>query len=304
MQRKESKFERLQRHRFETAVYLKGQQPNAKRGLTFVNLVRYKENDNEIRVFHKTINDKNPRAAKEEDKLSIARRSVSNSKRRLKNIVRCNYEKKKGLFLTLTYKKDYAGRVNIETAKEDLRQFTYEMKKRGIELKAVATFENKIKNNNPDHIHVHMIIFNRVYIKAAKVRKVWGKGAVFMKPVENYKGVVNYVLKYISKDMLSKFYKKSESRYFATRNLKKEVVERYVDLHNEYKKNELIKRLVEYKKQNKGFDFKSKTATVESNGFKINVDIFSRLDENRVDVVMQEMFLTSFPEPLKNIKME
>ncbi|MFA5080409.1 MAG: hypothetical protein WC472_02165 [Candidatus Paceibacterota bacterium] len=158
--------------------------------------------------------------------------SLYRTKRIINELINCNaweWHKKNGrpyppYFLTLTFKE------NIQDLKEANREFSKFIQRYNYELfgekKARLKYLGVPEFQKRGAIHYHVIIFNLPYKKKRVYRtlfKLWGKGRVELKIVVTMKSLINYLSKYLTKDLLDNKLS-NKKRYFCSRNLKKPVV--------------------------------------------------------------------------------
>lgn len=149
-------------------------------------------------------------------------------KKYVKNLVEANagrYQKVSGkdykpVFVTLTFKENVTDirRANaIYTA--FIKRLNYQVfKRKRQDLKYIVVPELQKRGA----VHYHIVFFNLPWIAQVYnfFREVWGQGAVNVKTVRNRQHLVNYVTKYISKDISSQFAKNTK-RYMTSKGLYK-----------------------------------------------------------------------------------
>lgn len=123
------------------------------------------------------------------------------------------------VFLTLTFKED------IRKQKEANKIFTLFIKKLNYEItkektnilkySVVIEFQDKTREGV---IHYHAILYNLPFIRKEKLEKLWGKGFLNVKKIDNVKNIARYITKYMAKNFEDTRLDKHK-RYFSSRGL-------------------------------------------------------------------------------------
>lgn len=115
-------------------------------------------------------------------------------------------------FITLTYADTV---LDIKKVRYDISKFVKNMKNRGYDMKYLYVLENQkkrgVKENNKGSLHVHMVLFIDKYIPKEDIDKSWKKGYTGINAIEDVRNLGAYVCKYITKDNLQEFGKRTFS---------------------------------------------------------------------------------------------
>lgn len=157
---------------------------------------------------------------KREDNLYRARQNI----RRIIWSNQTDYTK----FLTLTYKDTV---LDVAKVQRDITTFVQSMRRKNYDMKYLYVLENQRergKNENNDGcLHIHMVIFIDEFIKLEDLRKSWKQGYVWIEKIDNVKNLGAYVCKYLTKDNLTEFGKRS---YSCSLKLNRPSQERFYEL--------------------------------------------------------------------------
>lgn len=170
--------------------------------------------------------EKEKREQTEEVKKENYSRSIKRTKRTIRELVNCNFHNSYSSFLTLTFKEnitDYDVAFNYWKRFKQKVEYAYKIK---LSYLGVVEFQKR------GAIHFHICLFNVPYLEHSKLYDMWNSvctGGVYIERVgtDTCDNVGAYVTKYITKDSEDFFDNeyKGKKRYFASRNLKKPVVE-------------------------------------------------------------------------------
>lgn len=135
-----------------------------------------------------------------------------NKKQDLIRLIDYNFNfKKYNQFITLTFKNPI---FDYKIAKNELNKFIkrlrYLFKRKNKELKYFAVFEH----HKSGSFHIHMIVFNSFFID--DLDKIWGKGFIKVKKIQNNHHVSLYLMKYLMKEENTTHYR---NRYLKSQNL-------------------------------------------------------------------------------------
>ena len=115
-------------------------------------------------------------------------------------------------FVTLTYSQTV---LDVKKVKRDITTFVQSMRRKGYDMKYLYVLENQKqrgqKENNAGCLHVHMLIFIDKFIKLEDLRKSWKHGFVGIEIIDDVKNLGAYVCKYITKENLAEFGKRTFS---------------------------------------------------------------------------------------------
>lgn len=115
-------------------------------------------------------------------------------------------------FITLTYAETV---LDIKKVRYDISKFVKNMKNRGYDMKYLYVLENQrergLKENNDGSLHVHMVLFIDKFIPKKDIDESWKKGYTGINAIEDIRNLGAYVCKYITKDNLQEFGKRTFS---------------------------------------------------------------------------------------------
>lgn len=145
----------------------------------------------------------------------------------IRRLIWCN-QGKYTKFVTLTYKNTV---LDIKKVRRDIQTFVQNMSRKGYEMNYLYVLENQkergLKENNQGSLHIHMVIFIEKFIPFEDIEKSWNKGFVNIQAIEDIKNLGAYVCKYLTKDNISEFGKRS---YSCSLNLKRPQEEKFYTL--------------------------------------------------------------------------
>lgn len=158
---------------------------------------------------------------KEKSQTEKAESSVRRTRREIRRIINSNPQLMK--FLTLTSKI-----TDVKESNHKFNLFTQRMKDRFPEFQYFAVLEfqkdvdffgNVKPNGGAAHYH---LLCNLRYIRAEKIRKIWGNGFIKIRRVRHVDNLGRYLSKYLQKDMFDKrmFGKK---KFFCSQDLKRPI---------------------------------------------------------------------------------
>lgn len=167
---------------------------------------------------------------KKTDPTENRQRSIENAQRKLKRLVNANaghWKNENGkifktIFLTLTFKE------NVTNIKEANYQFTkfkqrmdYEITK---EKKSYLKYAGTIEFQKRGAVHYHILFFNMPFIEMIydKIEKIWGKGFIIVKSIEEPRSLASYLCKYMTKNGADERLCGHKS-YFTSKELKKPI---------------------------------------------------------------------------------
>lgn len=154
---------------------------------------------------------------KRQDNLYRARQTV----RRLIWTNQTKYTK----FVTLTYADTV---LEVKQVQRDITTFVQRMRRNGYEMRYLYVLEHQKERGNREEndgcLHVHMLIFNDKYLDHETLEKRWGHGFVKINALENVQNVGAYVCKYITKDNVTEFGRRT---FACSNNLSRPKVERF-----------------------------------------------------------------------------
>ena len=137
--------------------------------------------------------------SKEEQKKSDERRKGYYQKR-VRELCDIAIHNSLSLFITITFKKNI---TDYELAKHEWELFLKRLKYRfGDDIKYIATHEKQKRGA----YHFHILTTDIGFVPESEMRAIWGNGFVKMKKIntgckEEQERVINYILKYITKDI-------------------------------------------------------------------------------------------------------
>lgn len=137
--------------------------------------------------------------SKEEQKKSDERRKGYYQKR-VRELCDIAIHNSLSLFTTVTFKKNI---TDYELAKHEWELFLKRLKYRfGDDIKYIATHEKQKRGA----YHFHILTTDIGFVPESEMRAIWGNGFVKMKKIntgckEEQERVINYILKYITKDI-------------------------------------------------------------------------------------------------------
>lgn len=167
------------------------------------------------------------------DKDEIRERSVNRSRKMIRRIVHCNFNrwfskyKKPFLtkFLTLTF------RENMQDVKIANKEFTLFIKRLNYKIfqtkKAHIKYTNVVEfQTNSKKVHYHSALYNLPYIPRYidVFNELWDKGFLWIKPFRSPKNGAHYLSKYITKEDDKRL--RGEKRYFCSRGLRRPIIVR------------------------------------------------------------------------------
>ena len=115
-------------------------------------------------------------------------------------------------FITLTYAET---ELDISKVRNDIKNFVRRMNRIGYDMKYLYVLENQrergLKEDNEGSLHVHMVLFIDKYIPKDDIDKCWKKGYTGINAIDNVTNLGAYVCKYITKENLQQFGKRTFS---------------------------------------------------------------------------------------------
>ncbi len=148
------------------------------------------------------------------------------SLRLLKNTLR-GTAKTWNLFLTLTYDDDHIQNSTSEDFRvfmNNLKQFSRNKKSIKIktqlkEFKYCRKIEFDSSGEREYNPHFHVLLDSRMWLKASKLRKWWGKGFIRLEKIGSKKKALVYIQKYFSKE--TENFRRWKGKHFSkSRNLR------------------------------------------------------------------------------------
>ena len=152
----------------------------------------------------------------------------------VKELIENNFVEGHTKFISLTFRNEfetkmYEGRVydelkyrHLHECNKEFKRFIQRLKYRFTGLKYVAVIElQKLKDR--DVFHYHMVC-NLPYIEHQYLLKIWGKGSVNIKNVNDIKGLIRYITKDMN-DSTSHILR-GEKGYLASRGLQRDIIVR------------------------------------------------------------------------------
>lgn len=158
-------------------------------------------------------NERKHEIIKREDREDAEKRNdnLFRARKKVRQIIWSN-QTKYTKFITLTYAETV---LEIDKVRYDISKFVKNMKNRGYDMKYLYVLENQrergIKENNDGCLHVHMILFVDKYIPKKDIDDSWKKGYTGINVIDNVINLGAYVCKYITKDNLQAFGKRTFS---------------------------------------------------------------------------------------------
>lgn len=143
--------------------------------------------------------------------------SIIRTRTRLRRLCMTNYTGNDS-FLTLTFAENITS-VSEANEKFDLfrRKLKRYLKKLGYDLKYISVIEFQKRGA----VHYHIILFDVPKIPYEDIYRLWSNGWVYIKKIKNERMMLNYISKYITKNIKgSEKMKKNEKFYDRSRNLK------------------------------------------------------------------------------------
>lgn len=158
-------------------------------------------------------NERKHEIIKREDREDTGKRNdnLYRARKSIRQIIWSN-QSKYTKFITLTYADTV---LDIKKVRYDISKFIKNMKNKGYNMKYLYVLENQrergLKENNEGCLHVHMVLFIDKYIPKEDIDKSWKKGFTKINVIENVVNLGAYVCKYITKDNLQEFGKRTFS---------------------------------------------------------------------------------------------
>lgn len=151
--------------------------------------------------------------------------SIKKSKTNLRRLINSNLDQyqEKDKFLTLTYANEMKDRnkayVDLKRFLEKVRyHFGKQVQYIGVmELQDGSRRKDKDKTKATNNIHWHLLIFNMPYVKKKELQRLWGKGIIDIRKIENYKDIAGYLANYLGDEILLS--KKEKKSYTTSKNL-------------------------------------------------------------------------------------
>lgn len=167
-------------------------------------------------MIRKNVNDDKYRGKLNEERFLS---SIYRTRQRLRDICLTNFTGNDS-FLTMTFAENVTS-LKEANEKFDLfrRKLKRYLKKLNYELKYVSVIEFQKRGA----VHYHIILFDVPKIDYKKIYDMWSQGWVYIKKIKNERMMINYVSKYIIKNINSEGMiklKKNEKFYDRSRNLK------------------------------------------------------------------------------------
>lgn len=192
---------------------------------------------------------------KREDNLYRARKNV-------RHIIWCN-QTKYTKFVTLTYADTV---LDFDVVLNDIRTFVKSMRRKGYDMKYLYVLENQKargeKEGNDGCLHVHMLIFLDKFIKLEDLNTAWKHGQTDIKVIDDINNLGAYVCKYITKDNIAKYGRKT---FACSKGLKRPTEERFYTVGcsdnylGELKPDDVLKAINIKYSATKRFDYISPT---------------------------------------------
>lgn len=148
------------------------------------------------------------------------RDSVARTRTQIKRIINSNPDLSK--FYTLTFKENI---LDVEKANKYFTKFIMKMNYHYGNFKYISVIEFQTKrgkkNKDDGAVHYHFLC-NLPFIKAKKVRKLWGHGRIEIQEIDGVTNLGAYVCKYLQKEMTDErlFNKK---KYFCSKNMERPI---------------------------------------------------------------------------------
>lgn len=164
--------------------------------------------------------------SKEEQKKSDERRKGYYQKR-VRELCDIAIHNSLSLFTTVTFKKNI---TDYELAKHEWELFLKRLKYRfGDDIKYIATHEKQKRGA----YHFHILTTDIGFVPESEMRAIWGNGFVKMKKInteckEEQERVINYILKYITKDIGVEEVDFRPRKIYTSRSLSKPEVKRTI----------------------------------------------------------------------------
>lgn len=164
--------------------------------------------------------------SKEEQKKSDERRKGYYQKR-VRELCDIAIHNSLSLFTTVTFKKNI---TDYELAKHEWELFLKRLKYRfGDDIKYIATHEKQKRGA----YHFHILTTDIGFVPESEMRAIWGNGFVKMKKInteckEEQERVINYILKYITKDIGVEEVDFRPRKIYTSRSLSKPLVKRTI----------------------------------------------------------------------------
>lgn len=160
------------------------------------------------------------------------RDSVARTRSQIKRMINSNPDLSK--FYTLTFKENI---LDVKKANKYFTKFMMKMNYHYGVFKYISVIEFQTKRGKKNHddgaVHYHFLC-NLPFLKAKKIRKLWGHGRIKIQQVDGITNLGAYVCKYLQKEMTDErlFNKK---KYFCSKNM-----ERPTHLHDDKIIDELV----------------------------------------------------------------
>lgn len=163
------------------------------------------------------------------------RDSVARTRTQIRRIINSNPDLSK--FYTLTFKENI---LDVKKANKYFTKFMMKMNYHYGDFKYISVIEFQTKRGKKNHddgaVHYHFLC-NLPFLKAKKIRKLWGHGRIKLQEIDHVTNLGAYVCKYLQKEMTDErlFNKK---KYFCSKNMERpnyfyddETIDRLVSLY-------------------------------------------------------------------------
>lgn len=228
--------------------------------------------------------EKKERVQSEEVKKENFARSIKRTRRKIRELVNCNFDNDNSSFLTLTFKEnliDYDVAFKYWDLFKKRVQYKYKIK---LSYLGVVEFQKR------GAIHFHICLFNVPYLKHSELYEMWlsvtGGGGVYIEKVatETCDNVGAYVTKYITKDSDDFFDNeyKGKKRYFQSRNLKQPIEIKFDTTKKE--ESEDFNACMDKFKNNIVAQYETKPFEIRKKVDFNKVHTFERLDYEKIDM--------------------
>jgi len=273
--------------------------------------------DYKSKILNKKSNDDNIK--KNLEKYERSAQSIARARNNVRRILLTNSDMRR--FITLTYAENIRDR---DKAYQDFKIFLRKIRRRYkdvTEFKYICVAEKQKRGA----IHFHLI--TNIYIDQQELEKLWKHGFVWIRYIRDYKRIIWYIRKYITKEAMEK----SKKAYSCSRNIERPKIKRDIYilddveegkereildlfLKREEKKEKLIRRVIvkeilfDEKKLEKNILKTDKNITniVEKKIFESienrNKDYIIKLEDDISIKVMNILIDILYPEKTKNTK--
>ncbi|MDH6367037.1 MULTISPECIES: hypothetical protein [unclassified Breznakia] len=155
--------------------------------------------------------------------------SIQRSKRTVRRLIECNINQhnETDKFVTLTFDsrkcKNKTG-INRKYVVYAQKEFMRKMSKLYGDFKYISVIE--IGENGTKRLHIHLLFFGLKYIHHTKLKRIWNKGSVDIRKLNdvgyNASAISAYMTKYFTKTLSDySFFERGKKCYSCSRGLKK-----------------------------------------------------------------------------------